>query len=258
MLTTSSALEQCAPVLRELVTRGKSVVSSCEELSFPWARHRELADELHSLAVVHEARVLGTGVNPGFLMDALPVFATGVCRNVRNVNVWRIQDATTRRIPFQKKIGAGLDLAQFAERSRAGTLRHVGLCESIHFLAHCLNWKLESWDETLEPVVAERDLTAGVGPIPAGHAAGVRQVGRGFARGREVLRLEFQASIGQSDPHDRVLIDGDPPIDLVLRGGVHGDTATSAILLNTIRPLLSAAPGLHTMATIPMACSTGV
>jgi 4-hydroxy-tetrahydrodipicolinate reductase len=190
-------------------------------------------------------------------MDALPLFASAVCRSVRGVQISRTQDAARRRLAFQRKIGAGLDLAEFEARARDRTLRHVGLGESLHFVAHYLGWKLERWDETLEPVIAERELASGLGAIPAGHAAGVRQLARGFVRGREALRLEFQAAIGQADPQDRIAIDGDPPIDLVLRGGVHGDDATVAILVNAIRPLLAAAPGLHTMATIPMACSAG-
>ena len=111
---------------------------------------------------------------------------------------------------------------------------------------------------TLDPVIAERDLECGLGPIPAGHAAGVRQVAEGWCDGRKVLRLEFVAAIGQADPHDSVTIDGDPPIDLVLRGGVHGDVATSAILLNSIDALRAAEPGLHTMATVrPPRCHAG-
>jgi hypothetical protein len=255
VLTTSSDLGQCAGTLRALLSRGVSVVSSCEELLFPWLRHAALAEELDALAKSRGARLLGTGVNPGFVMDALPLYATSVCKSVRSLHAWRIQDATTRRLPFQKKIGAALSPGEFESRAADGSLRHVGLGESIHFLAHYLRWPLDRWDETLEPILADRPLTCGLGPIPRGHAAGVRQVGRGYRSGTAVITLEFQAAIAQPDPHDRIKIEGDPEIDLVLRNGVHGDTATSAILLNCIAPLLRAPPGLHTMATIGTPCS---
>ncbi len=260
LVCTSSDLARCAPTLRDLLSRGVSVVSTCEELLYPWLRHRALAEELHALAVKNGARLLGTGVNPGFLMDTLPVAASAVCRSVRRVHVWRIQDATTRRIPFQQKIGAGLDDAAFAARIREGTLRHVGLGESLHFVAHYLGLDIDRWEESIGPVKAERDLTCALGPIPRGRAAGVRQVGRGWARGaptgaEPVVQLEFQAAIGQADPHDRVLLESEPPIDLVLKGGVHGDVATVAITVNCVAPLLNAPPGLHTMATIaPARC----
>jgi 4-hydroxy-tetrahydrodipicolinate reductase len=257
IVSTSSDLARCAPTIRELVSRGVSVVSTCEELLYPWLRHPVLAEELHALCVHHGARLLGTGVNPGFLMDTLPVAATAVCRGVRSVHAWRIQDATTRRVPFQQKIGAGLDDREFAKKVREGTLRHVGLGESLHFIAKYLGLRVDDWHETIEPVRAERDLDCAVGHIARGRAAGVRQVAVGLARGedgdqRATVTLEFQAAIGQPDPHDRVAIEAEPSLDLVIKGGVHGDIATTSITVNAIGSMLSAAPGLHTMATIPL------
>lgn len=257
LLTTSSDLAKCMGSLRELLALGLPIVSTCEELLYPWLRHPAAADELQQLAIKHGGRLLGTGVNPGFLMDTLPVAATAVCRSVRSVRIWRIQDATPRRIPFQKKIGAGLDDAGFAARIKDGSLRHVGLGESIHFVAHYLGMKIDKWDESIEAVKADRDLSAAIGPIRKGMAAGVRQVARAWAKGAPttdapLIQMEFQAAIGQADPHDRVVIDGEPPIDMTLRGGVHGDIATSAISINSIPSLIAAPPGLHTMATIPL------
>ncbi len=272
LLTTSSDLAKCMGSLRELLALGLPVVSTCEELLFPWLRHAALAEELQQLALKTGGRVLGTGVNPGFLMDTLPVAATAVCREVRSVKVWRIQDATPRRIPFQKKIGAGLDDDAFALRIKDGSLRHVGLGESVHFIAHYLGLKIDRWEESIEAVKADRDMPAAIGPIAKGKAAGVRQVARAYGtpavtRGPQgphapsplpnpnappIIEMTFQAAIGQADPHDRVLIDADPPIDLILRGGVHGDIATSAISLNAIPSLIAAKPGLHTMATVPL------
>lgn len=251
VVTTSSDLRLCEPTFRDCLAHGKAVVSTCEELIYPWLRHRPLAERLHEQAVKSGGRLLGTGVNPGFVMDALPAFATGVCKSVRSIQVYRIQDASTRRVPFQKKIGAGLDLPHFDKKVADGTLRHVGLGESIHFLADYVGLKVERWEEDISPVRAERELASALGPIHKGMVAGVRQVARAFADERCVLHLEFQAAIGQPDPHDRVVIEGDPPIDISIRGGVHGDAATCAITLNAIPRLLSAAPGLHTMATIP-------
>ncbi len=253
VVTTSSDLAACMGTFRELLLRDVSIVSTCEELLFPWLRHKSLADELHALAVEHGARIMGTGVNPGFIMDALPVATTAVSKSVRSVKCWRIQDATTRRIPFQKKIGATLDDAGFAARVKDGSLRHVGLGESLHFISHYLGLGVVKWDETIAPVKTERDMTCGLGPIRRGDAAGVRQTAHGWnAAGEEVVTMEFQAAIGQTGPHDRVVIEGEPRIDLRIEGGIHGDVATSAITLNAIDSLLDSKPGLHTMATVPM------
>jgi len=252
IVSTSSDLELVMPTLRELLDRGMTVVSTCEELSWPWLRHPVLAQELDERAIRSGGRVLGTGVNPGFLMDAFVVAASTVCSAVRSVRVTRIQDASVRRIPFQRKVGAGLDDAAFERGVGDGSLRHVGLGESLHCVSHYLGLGVERWEETLEPVRAERDLESAIGSIPAGRAAGVRQVARGWRGGALVIELVFQAAVGQADPHDRVELDGDPPVDLVWRGGVHGDTATSALVLNSVRALRSMPPGLHTMSSIPL------
>ncbi len=252
VVTTSSDLRKCAETFGVLLGAGIAVVSTCEELIFPWLRHATLATELDKLAKRAGGRLIGTGVNPGAMMDTIPVFVTAVCNKVQAVEVHRIQDATTRRIPFQKKIGATLDDAAFAKGISDGWLRHVGLGESLHFVAHYLGLPFERWEESIEPVKAEKAMTCGLGPIAVGRAAGVRQVAAGY-RGKEaVIKMVFQAAIGQADPMDRVIIRGEPGLDVVFKGGVHGDIATSAMTLNAIQSLLAAPPGLHTSATVPL------
>jgi len=253
LVTTSSDLELCMDTFRELLTRGVSVVSTCEELAWPWLRHPVLAQELHELCVRHRVRIVGTGVNPGYLMDALPVALTHACHRVRHVRVERVQDAARRRLPFQRKVGVGLSPEEFEARASAGSLRHVGLGESLHLLAYHAGLTLERWEESLEPVLAERETPSGLGPVPAGHARGVLQVARGFTGGKAVIELVFRAGAGEPRSYDRVQVDGDPPLDVTFEGGVHGDVATAAIVLNTLRPLLAAEPGLHTMASLPLA-----
>lgn len=254
IVTTSSDLRACVPTFRTLLSKGVAVVSTCEELVWPWLRHPALAEELESMAMRFGGRLLGTGVNPGYLMDAVPVFATTVCRRVEAIEVHRYQDATTRRIPFQKKIGATLDAKAFAKGVKEGWLRHVGLGESLHFIAAAMNWHVGDWKETIEPVVATKAMKCGLGPIKKGDACGVRQVATGKVGGKVKIKLVFQAAIGQKSPppQDRVLVRGEPNVDLSFNGGVHGDIATSAITINSIHSLKAAPPGLHTMASIPL------
>ena len=256
MVTTTSDLSRAAVTLRELATLGVDCVSTCEELSYPYLRHPDLARSLDAIAKEHGARILGTGVNPGFLMETLPMMMTATVRAVSHILVERYQDASPRRIPFQKKIGAGLTPEQFRARIDDGSLRHVGLGESLHLLCHAVGWMIDDWEESIEPVMAERAMESGVGPIRPGLAAGVRQVGIGRVNGREVARLVFQAAIGQQDPRDRTVIEpgnGARSVEVVIPGALHGDIATGAITLNSVAPLKMAPPGLHTMATIPPA-----
>jgi hypothetical protein len=252
VVTTSSDLARCAPTFGALLKAGLPVVSTCEELIFPWLRHAQLAQQLDALAKAHGGRLIGTGVNPGAMMDTIPVFVTAVCNKATSVEVHRIQDATTRRLPFQKKIGATLSPQAFAQGVEAGWLRHVGLGESLHFVAHYLGLPFDRWEESIEPVLAQAPTSCGLGPIGAGCALGVRQVATGWRGTEPVIRMVFQAAIGQSDPHDRVIVRGEPALDVVFKGGVHGDIATSAMTLNALQSLMAAPPGLHTSATVPL------
>ncbi len=254
IVATVSDLRHCAPTLRALADRGISAVSTCEELAWPWDRHPEVARELAAAATRGGARLLGTGVNPGFVMDAMAVAITTACDVVRRIEIHRVQDAAHRRIPFQKKIGATLAIPEFERLAATGAIRHVGLRESVGMVAAALGFALDRVDESIAPVIADAPLACGLGPIPAGAARGVHQEARAYDRdGREVIALVFRAAIGEPDPADRILVDGAPPVDLVIRGGLHGDVATSAIVLNAMRSLLAAPVGLHTMTTLPLA-----
>jgi 2,4-diaminopentanoate dehydrogenase len=256
IVTTSSSLRACADTFRTLLASGASIVSTCEELTFPWLADAKLATELDAMAKRAGGRLVGTGVNPGAMMDAIPVMLSCLCTSVSSCEIYRIQDATTRRDQFQKKIGATLSKEAFAEGIKAGWLRHVGLGESLHFAAHHLGLVFDRWEETIEPVIASRAMSCAIGAIAAGHACGVRQVATGYAKTgtgeKAVISLIFQAAIGQDNPMDRIVMHGTPNLDVTFAGGVHGDIATSAMTLNVMQSLLAAPSGLHTSASLPM------
>ncbi len=250
VVTTSSWLADCADTFRTLLAAGVATVSTCEELLLPRRAAPELADELDALARDRGGRLLGTGVNPGFLMDLWPLAATAVCRDVRLVSVERIQDAASRRLPFQRKIGVGLSTEQFEARAASGRFGHAGLAESLLFLADHLGIAVGEVETTLEPLVAESELASGLGTVPPGKVRGLRQTARAASPDGRSLALDFVAAVGLPAPVDRVRIEGDPGLEVAIPGGVHGDAATCAITLNAIPSLLAAPPGLHTMADV--------
>jgi len=250
VLTTTSSLEQIRPQVLEIISCGKNVVSTCEELMYPWLTSPKLAEEIDLAAREQGVSVLSTGVNPGFLMDFLPLVMTAICRDVKKVTVERIQDAQFRRLPFQKKIGAGLTVQEFEDRVGAGKLRHVGLTESMHLIAAGLGWNLEGTEDIIEPVLASREVVTADLAIEPGKALGVNQIGRGYVEGKELITLIFRATIGEPDPRDRILIQGTPSIDMAIQEGVNGDTATCAIIVNAIPVVIQAPAGLRTMADI--------
>ena len=252
VLTTSSSMKDIKAQVALLVQRGLHVVTTCEELAFPSPRNAAAFRVLDRLAQRKKVSVLATGVNPGFAMDALALMLTAPCARVSRIAVTRVVDAGTRRLPLQRKVGAGLNLSQFRRALTEGSIRHVGLVESVHMIADGLGWKLQRVDETIEPAIAPRDLDTEYLRIPAGAAAGIHQSARGYREGELAISLDLQMYVGAESPRDHVLVDGDPPIDCTIAGGVAGDIATAAITVNAIPKVMGARPGLVTMKDIPL------
>jgi 2,4-diaminopentanoate dehydrogenase len=252
---TGSEVEKIFPQLEAVIRSGARVVSTCEELSYPFRTHPEPAAAIDRLAREHEVAVVGTGVNPGFLMDTWPLAMTAVCQEVSAVRVERVQDASLRRFPFQKKIGAGRTLDEFQRLAAAGAIRHVGLAESIAMIAAGLDWELDEIEETIEPVVAQAEIRGEAVTVKPGQVAGVRQVGRGIKGGKALITLDFQAALGAKEPYDAVFITGTPNMEVVIKGGTPGDLATAAMVVNTIPRILAAPPGLLTMKDLPLVCA---
>jgi 4-hydroxy-tetrahydrodipicolinate reductase len=250
VLTTVSSLVAARGQIEVLASKGVPVVSTCEELSFPWEADPGTAKEIDESCRAGGVACLGTGVNPGYLMDFLPTVLSAPCLRVDAVQVWRVQDASARRVPFQQKIGAGLDSEQFEQKREEGVLRHVGLRESAGYIASSLGWSLDGYEETLEPVVADTPISAGYAPIEPGQARGVLQIGRGYCAGSEIITLTFRAAVGEPESYERVRIEGIPELEWRCEGGINGDVATCAVTLNAVRSVLSAQPGLRTMADI--------
>ena len=252
LLTTVSDMERITPQIEKILSYKIPIVSTCEELSFPWDTSPELAKRIDKAAKSNNVSVLGTGVNPGFLMDFLPIAMTGVCQDVKNIKISRIQDAFFRRIPFQKKIGAGLTLEEFEEKRKSGTLRHVGLRESMHMIASKMGWKLSRTEDILTPVVAEHDIKTDVMKISEGMARGVQQIGKGYVNEEQLITLEFRAAIGEKNSYDTIEIKGTQDIVSTIKGGINGDIATCAVTINAIKSILNTTPGLKTMADVPV------
>ncbi|MFC1857969.1 dihydrodipicolinate reductase [Thermodesulfobacteriota bacterium] len=247
VLTTVSNLADLMDQINLCIKYGKNVVSSTEELAFPWSENVSLARKIDEQAKDAGVTVLGTGVNPGFLMDALPIFLTSACQQVDSIRIERHQDASIRRLPFQKKIGAGLSVKDFKKLVSEKIIRHVGFSESIQMIANSMGWELDRTVDIVEPVIAKKDVESQFLKVSKGQAAGVWQTGQGFINGNAVITLELQAYLGHPNPKDSVRIEGDPPIYSEIKGGVNGDIATCAMLVNAIPKVIAAAPGLKTI-----------
>lgn len=258
VLCTSSRLAVVAGQIRTCIAAGASVVSTCEELAYPRPENAELWKELAGEIREAGVAVLGTGVNPGFLLDVLPLYAMAACERVDRVRVSRVVDVSERRVPLQRKIGIGLTPAEFAEKARQEEIGHVGLLESLLMITDSLGVNPDAVETTLEPYVGEQDIQLAWMTVPAGRVIGIHQTACALQGGAAVVEVVLRMQIDVHEVADVIDIHGIPPVHLEIRPGLHGDLATPAIAVNLIPRLLEAPAGLVTMMEMPPAPSRTV
>lgn len=244
---TASFLPLVKEQLLSAIRAGVHVVSSTEELLAPELQHALLAKEIDEAATAAGVSVLGTGVNPGFAMDYLAVVASAITADVRSVKCLRVVDAATRRQPLQKKIGAGMSKGEFQKQLDSGKFGHIGLRESVALVARGLDLRVDRIEQTVEPVLAPEDHKTPFLTVKEGQVAGLRNHGYGYAGKLAVVHLDLAMYVGAPDPRDEIQLEGTPPVHLKFVGGIPGDEATAAILVNSVRGVVAAAPGLRSM-----------
>ena len=252
VLCTSSSIKKTMPQIETILKYKTPIVSTTEELSYPGYTHIRQARQIHALAKKAKVAVLGTGVNPGFAMDALPIAMTAVCERIDRVVVNRVQDARSRRLPFQQKIGAGLTTEQFQKKVDDGSVRHVGLTESIAMIADALGWTLDRITDDVEPKLASVTTSSEFLAVDPGYVCGIVQDGVGYRKGEPVIKLHMEAYLGSPETYDSVELEGSPNLSMRIAGGIHGDVATASIAVNMIPKVLNASGGLHTMRDLPL------
>jgi hypothetical protein len=252
VLCTSSSMKQVMPQIETVLKAKVPIVATTEELAYPGYTHVRQARQIDTWAKKARVAVLSTGVNPGFVMDALPIALTAACQRVDRVTVHRIQDARNRRLPFQQKIGAGLTTEQFEKRVRDGSIKHVGFTESIAMIADSLGWTLDRISDLVEPKIAQVTVSSEFLAVDPGYVCGIIQEGIGYRKKQPAIRLHMEAYLGAPDAYDLIDIDGLPRMSVKIEGGIHGDVATTAIVINSIPKVIDAAPGLHTMRDMPL------
>ncbi|MHA2062488.1 MAG: NAD(P)H-dependent amine dehydrogenase family protein [Candidatus Sifarchaeia archaeon] len=248
--STTSKLVEVKPQLIQCVQAKMNVISTCEELAYPIGFNARIAEEIGREAKRFGVTVLGTGVNPGFVMDALPVFLSTICKNIEKVEVTRIVNASLRREPLQRKIGAGITVEEFQHKVEEKKLGHVGLLESLVMIAATLGWDL-AINETIEPIIAKNALKTEYFEIEPGKVAGIFQTATGFKNGENKLKLVLRMEIDAKEQYDRTQIFGEPNVDMKIQNGLFGDDATVAIAVNLIDAVVDSPPGFLTMKDLP-------
>ncbi len=248
---TSSYLHKIEAQLEACVRARLSVVSTCEELAYPWLANPERAAVIDRLAKDYGARVIATGVNPGFVFERLSSIMSLVAGDVKRVHGVRVVDASTRRSALQMKTGAGLSKEAFEGRVLNGGFGHVGLKESAALLALGVGMgTVDRVSESMEPVMATRDLEATV-IVRQGHVAGIHQIARAYKGGEEVVTLDLTIAVGADNPRDEIRLDAETPLELIVKGGTPGDSATAWTAVHAVRQLGLLSPGLKTVLDLP-------
>jgi len=249
--TTGSFFDLFEDQIVEILGAGLDIVSTSEELSFPWLAHPEAAARIDAAARRAGKTVLGTGVNPGFLMDTLPLHLTALCQRVDRIDVTRRMNASVRRGPFQAKIGAGMMVEAFTAQMKKGRMGHIGLPESMGMVFDTLGKTLAQYESGVEPVVADSPITTDYCAVQPGQVRGLRQVARGYTDQGEFMTLTFIAALDEEEDGDTIRITGTPDLEIRLKG-TNGDIATVAITVNAVRRVWEAPPGLVTMRDLPI------
>ena len=252
ILTTGSRFKTVLPQIKECVNARTNVISSCEELLLPHVRFAAQTRELDKLAKSRDVSVLGTGVNPGFIMDTMVLAASAPCLELKSVKIERIVDASTRRENLQKKVGAGLTTTQFRRGVKKEEHGHVGLLESMYLVAEGLGWSLDKVDEKIRPVVAKKRVRTPHLTVQVGEVAGIHHVVKGFKNRKEVVSLDLQMYVGAKKPSDRITIEGRPNVNVFFENGIAGDEATIAMLVATVPSMSKLEPGVRSMIDVPV------
>jgi len=243
---TSSRLGDVLPQIEQAVKAGVGVASTCEELAYPWLAHEQEADALDALCERHDVAVVAAGVNPGFALDRLPALLSQATGPVRHLEGRRVVDLARRRPELARKAGVGLTLEELQKALDADEVGHVGLPESAALAALGSGLELDEVEDDAEPVLATRELPG----VKKGRVAGIRQSARGWSDGREVVRLELVLAVGAEEPRDEVRIDADPPVRLLIPGGIPGEAATAWSLVHAAAAL-PVLRGLVTVLDLP-------
>ena len=251
-LTTVSSFAEVLPTLETLMQAGINVVASTEELFYPYYRYAQQAHALDHLAKEHGVSILGTGINPGFIMDTLVLLLTGVCQQVTRIAVTRVVNASGRRPSLQRQIGVGLTPEAFTEHIAQQRVGLVGPVDSLAFLAHVLRWEMDDFKERLAPVLTDNVLQSAQGRVEPGQVCGVRHVIKGISNGKEVISLDLRIYLDAEQTRDTIYIEGIPTLEATIKSHDLEDTAAAGLLVNMSPLVHQARPGLLTMIDLPL------
>ena len=254
---TCSRLGDAMQEITTLLQNGVHVISIAEQMAWPASTSPAKARELHQLAIDHHATLLGTGINPGFVLDLLIIALSGVCSDIESICATRINDLSPYGPSVLKSQGVGLSPEEFHRGLKEGTVvGHFGFAESIHMIAAAIGWDIERIEETREPIVSKVRRQTPFVSVDPGHVAGCRHTAIAYRENKPVITLihpqQVHPQTEGTDTGDSIEIIGTPDVNLAGSPEIPGGQGTAALAVNMIPRVLNAAPGLYSMAELPV------
>jgi hypothetical protein len=254
---TCSRLSDAWAEIATLVRNGVNVISIAEEMAYPAATSPALAAELHRLAVAHRVAVIGTGINPGFVLDLLVITLTGVCSDIQSITAQRINDLAPYGPSVLASQGVGLTPEAFQRGLENGTVvGHFGFPQSIHMIADALGWEIDRIEERREPIASRVRRETPFVVVAPGQVAGCLHTAVAYRAGAAVITLvhpqQVHPQLEGVATGDTIEINGIPKVRLSGSPEISGGQGTIAVAVNMIPRVLSAPQGLHSMADLPV------
>ncbi len=257
MVCTDSFTKNVFPKIKYIVEQGINVITSAEEMSYPKAQNPELAEEMDRLAKTHGVSILGTGINPGHIMDLLVLLWTGCMQEVEHITARRVNSLSPFGPTVMQEQGIGMSVEEFQVKKASGEMTgHVGFAESVGMMAEGLGLSIESFTQDMEPIVTNVDRKSPYGFAAAGTVAGVSMTASASIGGKEIIQMDHPQQIEPEQvgvqTGDYVIIKGSPDVNMANTPEIEGGKGTIAMCANMIPQVINAEPGLHTMLTLPV------
>ena len=257
LLATDSFTKKAYPKMEMILKKGINVISTAEEMAYPHAQEPELAEKLDKIAKENGVTVLGTGINPGFIMDLLVVALTGVMKSVDHIEAKRVNSLSPFGPAVMEEQGVGITLDTFNKGVKEGTLAgHVGFAESVGMIANALGVKLDGFQQQMKPIVTTVDRKSKYGEALKGNVAGVNMTGQGLINGETFIDMihpqQIEPEMEGTHTGDYITIKGVPEVNMAITPEIDGGIGTIAMCVNMIPHVLNARPGLKTMIDLPV------
>lgn len=255
LIATTSFLRDVEDDIRAGIARGLNVITTAEEAAYPWIIDAKLADELHRLAIDRHVSIIGLGLNPGFIFDALLLTATAVAWDVQNIRIRRVVDISSFSEAIQRRLGIGFTADEFRAGVTAESITgHIGFPQSFHLAARCLGRIVDHVDKSFEPLVADRKYVNEHLEVQPGTTGGFIQYYDAIVDGNPWMTAEFVAhvdpgSVGYT-PADTIFINGFNGINLTIEPGCQPQLGTAGMIANSITRVIEAQPGFISVADL--------